>query len=295
MKLRKITTTLETVNEVFKYLIMIFALTMAVSIGLFIFYVYSITGTLLVEIFTDVLFILILLGLTISPKGSVSFRRTHIMTIFGLFNAYSMFNYSFFTDAYFYGVTTDLSVITQVMLIIGFVFSLFNVILLILRLVFLVQYRVCQNTGMDTLYKEEFFKTFNIASQEIGSRIPEYFLYGIAYQGFSIFVTEFSGLLYGVEPDVMYIIFGIILILGPVLFRVFGSKIREKNKKYVGTAAFFGFYALGSLIFAATLFGVYGPTYIEIDCYYTLGISLIGCAISLYLYFVNRKTNTLNV
>ena len=289
MKLRNIKTTLETLNEAIKYVVFVLTLAVIASIALFFVQCYYVTAEIYTGAFIDILFAIVLLGMTISAKGSVSLRRTTLMIIFGIFNSYGMVNYSLFNHS-LVAYPTAVSAVTGVVVIIGLVASILNVIILILRSIFLVQYDLCANQGIDQLNTKNFTSTFNQSIKSLGIALPNLFVYGVIYQGFNCFVNSMLNIMELGALDLQSLIIGVILLFVPFVYFYLSRKyLNTQIKKSLGSAAFFGILTIGSVIAIVVFYFVDPLSYNLYEFIYTIITSVIGLVLSLYLWILNKK------
>lgn len=288
MKLRNIKTTLENLNEAIKYVVFVLTILVIASIGLFFAQAYLGSGEIVPSIIFDIVFGLLILGMTVSSKGSVSLRRTTLLIIFGLLNTYGMVSYTFFYTSILV-IPTQINEITQIMLLIGFIASILNVIILNIRAILLVQYDVCLNSSIDQLNKENFIFTLKEAIRALGMALPSLFLYGFMYQGFNNLLNFFFNLFDYQILVLENLILGILLIALPVAF-IFCSRrfLHGDFKKSLGSAVFFAAISLICII-CITLISVFVPgSILPYELSYTLVVGVLGTATSICVHFLNK-------
>jgi hypothetical protein len=291
MKLRNIRTTLENLNEAIKYVVFVLTLFVIASIVLFFAQGYFVNGEIITAAILDVIFAIVILGFTISAKGSVSLRRTTLMILFGLFNVYGMTAYTFFNPLIL-STLTDISGILQVFVFIGFVSSILNVVVLVLRAIFIVQYDICLNQGVEQLGKENFIRTFGQAVSALGTALPGLFNTGLIYQGFSLFLN-FALIAFDYQVfDVESLVTGLIFLILPVAFLMFMKrKLVDQKQKSLGFAAFFGFIIFGCAVTMIVLSVVNPSSFVIYELCYSLVVSIIGFGLSIYNFILTKKDN----
>lgn len=289
MKIRNIKKTLENFNEAIKYIVFIFTMVIIAGYALFFAHYYVATGELYSTMITDIIIAVILLGLTISSRGSVSPRRTVLMIIFGLFTLYDVLNYAIYLEPILVLYYTQFSEAARILLYCGVAAGVINVLALIFRCIILVQYNVCEIEGIDQLSRKNFAYTFNSAVRRIGVDISNLFIYGLVYQGVGLMITAIVNLIEYNTLLLEILILGLILIIIPIIVIVLIRKYKVLfDKKELCFAAFFAFFTVASIV-CMIVFNEVGMSDLLCDLGYTFGISLLAFGYSIYVYILQKN------
>ena len=289
MKLRNIKTTLENINEAIKYVVFALTSILIASFALFIAHYYQLTGEILGSVIVDGLFVVVLLGLTISSRGSVSLRRTTLMIIFGLFNLYGAIVYAFYYDVLFIN-PSQLGEITQIFLYVSVATASLNVLILIYRAIILVQYEVCVNEGIEQLNKENYFYTFKKAVRGLGVAIPNLILYALMYQGLTMLINVVLDIIDYQILIVENLVISLVLLIAPVLFVTLIKRyVHTEEKKYLGFAAFFVGLNLAAMVAMIVMHSIAPENLVVIDLGYIYGVCILGFCYTLYLLLMKNN------
>lgn len=288
MKLRNIKTTLENINEAIKYVVFALTSILIASFGLFIAHYYQLTGEIVGSVIVDGLFVLVLLGLTISSRGSVSLRRTTLMIIFGLFNLYGAIVYAFYYEPLFI-IPSQLGDITQIFLYVSVAAASLNVLILIYRAIILVQYDVCVQEGIDQLNKQNYYYTFKKAVRGLGVSIPNLILYALMYQGLTMLINVILDVIDYKILVVENLVISLVILIIPALFiTLFRRYIHSEDKKYLGFAAIFVALNLAAMIAMIVIHSIAPENPIIIDLGYIYGVCILGFGYTLYLLLMKK-------
>ena len=290
MKLRNIKTTLENFNEAIKYIVFTFALVSIAALGLLFAHYFTVSqGEIYSPIITDILIILVLAGLTISSKGSISLRRTTLMILFGLLNLNGMFFYAFGTSSIFVA-NSQFAQAATIMLYLSFATSLLNVLILIFRAIILVQYDICERDGITQFNSSNFKSTFNESIKVLGLNLTRLFVYAFGYLGFSLLVTSISDY---VTYKILYLedlIIGAFLLVLAIGFLFFVRRyLQTENKRILAYVGLFSILLLVSIIGIIIFSTVYLEYYLLLNIIYLGIVSIFGLISSIYVYFLNNK------
>ena len=288
MKLRNIKTTLENINEAIKYVVFALTSILIASFGLFIAHYYQLTGEIVGSVIVDGLFVLVLLGLTISSRGSVSLRRTTLMIIFGLFNLYGAIVYAFYYEPLFIN-PSQLGDITQIFLYVSVAAASLNVLILIYRAIILVQYDVCVQEGIDQLNKQNYYYTFKKAVRGLGVSIPNLILYALMYQGLTMLINVILDVIDYKILVVENLVISLVILIIPALFiTLFRRYIHGEDKKYLGFAAIFVALNLAAMIAMIVIHSIAPENPIIIDLGYIYGVCILGFGYTLYWLLMKK-------
>ena len=290
MKLRNIKTILENFNEAIKYIVFTFALVSIAALGLLFAHYFTVSqGEIYSPIITDILIILVLAGLTISSKGSISLRRTTLMILFGLLNLNGMFFYAFGASSIFVA-NSQFAQAAIVMLYLSFATSLLNVLILIFRAIILVQYDICERDGITQFNSSNFKSTFNESIKVLGLNLTRLFVYAFGYLGFSLLITSISDYVTYKILDLEDLIIGAFLLVLAIGFLFFVRRyLQTENKRILAYVGLFSILLLVSIIGIIIFSIVNLKYYLLLNIIYLGIVSIFGLISSIYVYFLNNK------
>ena len=289
MKLRSIKKTLENLNEAIKYIVFFFTMVIIAGYALFIAHCFVANNEFYPPMILDIIIAVVLMGLTISSKGSVSQRRTVLMTIFGLFTLYDVLNYAIFLQPVLTLYYSEFAGPAQILLYCGIAAGAINVLALVFRSIILVQYNVCENESIEQLSKENFKYSFNRAIKAIGVGIPNLFIYGLVYQGFGLVLAAIMDVIDNNVLTIEYLILGLVLMIVPILMITLIRRFKKLyDNKELSFAVFFAVFTLTGMI-CMIAFHAVGIVSLLCEFGYIFGISLLAFIYSIYLYILESK------
>lgn len=294
---------LATLNEVFRYLIIIFS---AFCIFINIVYVYLLMKTdyssYASNFIFDIVFLLIVLVFSNFKDNSITTRPTYIYLILAILNCYTFYSYVTFNASlmgvvsyqvaigalsdgnnFLYGVAINFSSLVYT----GFAMSFLICLVLYFRMILIGQYEYYLSFGVADAEKKSIIKTYNEVLNNNKFLFYSLFVYLVAYVGFGAIIDQITFKTYGYDIDIACMVYGVVALVISIIILISSKKIEDIKTKSLIFAVFFGIFFVSSIILIILSSG----TIISIDIlYYALAImiaSFLGFMLSLHIFFLD--------
>lgn len=295
---------LNILNEVFRYLIVLFSAFCIFTDILFI-YLLSKTdySTYASNLFFDIGFLLIVLIFTNFKNNSMATRQTYFYLILAILNCYSFYVYITFNatlmeivsmtvmiDSYgggnniLFGLAQSLPYLVYTSTALSFLICF----VLYFRLILIGQYNYYLSFGIGEVEKKSIVKTYNEVLASNKYLFLSLFAYLPAYLGFSVILDQISFKAQGYDINIIDLVFGIVIFVISILVLVFSRKIEDDKKKYLVFAVFFIVCFISSIV----LISLYFSSNLTFEHYYIYPLlisSIIGLIFSIHIYFLSYK------